>query len=167
MHNSVRITALLVALLLMVATLVIVLIYHPWSNSTSNPLTGLIQPAAPLVEPVTKDISADRGWQNTGILLTSGETIRFQFMSGEINDGNAVIRGLNGVGWVCGQSDCCEPMPNVARDALIGRVSDHLFPIGDRSEITVSANGELQLRINDCDAGLFDNAGSFQVKISP
>jgi hypothetical protein len=58
-------------------------------------------------------------------------------------------------------------MPDVERDALIGRVGDHLFAIGDRSEITLSANGELQLRINDCDSGLFDNSGSFQVKISP
>jgi hypothetical protein len=58
-------------------------------------------------------------------------------------------------------------MPEVARDALIGRVGDHLFLIGDQSAIEVQEGGELQLRINDCDAGLFDNSGSLQVKISP
>jgi hypothetical protein len=120
-----------------------------------------------LTEPVIKDVSAELGWQNTGILLGSGEMLHIQFMAGEIRDGEAVIRGPGGIGWACGESNCCEPMPDVERDALIGRVGDHLFAIGDRSEITFSANGELQLRINDCDSGLFDNSGRFQVKISP
>ena len=58
-------------------------------------------------------------------------------------------------------------MPFVQRDALIGRAGDHLFLIGDSNTIEVQEGGELQLRINDCDAGLFDNSGSFRIKISP
>lgn len=162
MRISFRTLALLIVLMVLVA--VIIMLISQLARSRSG---GLVQQVVPLTEPVTKVISADRGWQNTGILLESGETIHFQFMSGGIRDGEAVIRGPSGIGWACGEGDCCEPMPDVERDALIGRVGDQLFAIGDRSEITVSTTGELQLRINDCDAGLFDNTGSFQVEISP
>jgi hypothetical protein len=50
---------------------------------------------------------------------------------------------------------------------LIGRVRDHLFLIGDKNTIEVQESGELQLRLNDCDAGLADNSGSFRIMISP
>jgi hypothetical protein len=58
-------------------------------------------------------------------------------------------------------------MPEVQRAALIGRVKDHLLVIADKNTIEVQESGELQLRINDCDEGLFDNSGSLKVKISP
>jgi hypothetical protein len=124
-------------------------------------------PAAPLTEPVINDISADRGWQTTGILLDSGMTIQFQYLSGEIRDGETILRGPSGSGYICGDSTCCEPMPEVQRAALIGRVKDHLLVIADKNTIEVQESGELQLRINDCDEGLFDNSGSLKVKISP
>ena len=162
MPMSSRTLGLLIVLIVLVVAILILVTQLALSRSR-----GLTEPAVPLIEPVTKDIFAERGWQNTGILMESGETIHFQFLNGEIRDGEAVIRGPSGIGWACGKSDCCEPMPDVERDALIGRVGDQLFAIGDMSEITISANGELQLRINDCDAGLFDNSGSFRVKISP
>jgi hypothetical protein len=127
----------------------------------------LPRPAVPLTEPVTTEISAELGWQTTGVLLESGKTIHFQFMSGEIRDGEAVIRGPAGTGYICGGSGCCEPIPDVRRDALIGRAGDYVFPIGDKTAVEVRQSGELQLRINDCDDGLFDNSGSLIVKISP
>src|SRR5918993_102206 len=117
-------------------------------------------PAAPLTEPVINDISADRSWQTTGILLDSGMTIQFQYLSGEIRDGETILRGPSGSGYICGDSTCCEPMPEVQRAALIGRVKDHLLVIADKNTIEVQESGELQLRINDCDEGLFDNSGS-------
>jgi hypothetical protein len=157
-----RALGLFIVLLILVATLI--LLVNQLVRSRARSPAELV---GPLTEPIIKDVSAEHGWQNTGILLESSQTIHIQYMSGELRDGEAVIRGPSGIGWSCGESDCCEPMPDVERDALIGRVGDHLFAIGDRSEVTVSANGELQLRINDCDAGLFDNSGSFQVKISP
>ena len=122
---------------------------------------------APLLKPVTLGISAELGWQNTGILLESGETFKVQFMSGEIRDSDSVIRGPAGVGYICRDSSCCEPMPEVQRGALIGRVGDDLFLIGDKSMVEVEESGELQLRINDCDEGLVDNSGSLEIKISP
>jgi hypothetical protein len=114
-----------------------------------------------------QEVAADRGWKTTGILLKAGETIQFQFLSGEIRDGDTIIRGPAGVGWACGDSTCCEPMPLEGRDALIGRVGDEFFLIGDQNEVAVASEGELLLRINDCDAGLSDNSGSLLVKIAP
>jgi hypothetical protein len=49
----------------------------------------------------------------------------------------------------------------------MGRVADHLFLIGDSHTIEVQEGGELQLRINACDAGLVDNSGALKIKISP
>lgn len=123
--------------------------------------------ASYLIEPVVRDISASLGWQSTGVLWRAGETIKFQYVSGEIRDAESIIRGPAGVGYACGDSTCCEPIPDAPRDALIGRVGDHRFLIGDRSAIEVQEGGELQLRINDCDVGLFDNSGGLQVRISP
>jgi hypothetical protein len=128
---------------------------------------SILEPALPLVEPVTRDIAAGLGWQKTKILLESGQTYRVQFVAGEIRDGESIFRGPAGSGYVCGDRTCCEPMPDVPRDALIGRVGDHIFLVGDKSKLEVQESGELQLRVNDCDEGLFDNSGSLTVQISP
>lgn len=162
MRPSWRTFVLLIALIILVAAITLFV-----NQLISSRSVALLEPARPLVGPVTKNISAELGWQNTNILLKSGEMIHIQFMSGEIRDGDTVIRGPSGVGWACGKSSCCEPMPEGERDALIGRVGDHIFLIGDKNTMEVRESGELQLRINDCDEGLFDNEGSLTVKISP
>ena len=162
MRMSWRTPSLLIALFILLAAITVLV-----ARLISTRSDGILEPAVRLMEPVTKDISAELGWQNTGILLEAGETIRLQFISGEIRDGDAIIRGPSGVGWACDDSSCCEPLPVEQRDALIGRVGDHLFLIGDQNTLKVQESGELQLRINDCDAGLFDNAGKLTIKISP
>src|SRR5919109_3437161 len=146
MRMSWRTPSLLIALFILLAA--ITLLVARLSSTRSG---GALEPAVPLTEPVTKDISAELGWQNTGILLEAGETIQFQFIAGEIRDGDSIIRGPSGVGWACEDSSCCEPLPVEQRDPLIGRVGDHLFLIGDQNTLTVQESGELQLRINDCD----------------
>ena len=162
MHTSRRMFVVYILLIVIVAAVTLLI-----SELVRDRSAILNEPPAPLLGPVTQTISASRGWQNTGIALHSGETIKVQFMSGEIRDGEAVIRGPAGTGYICGDSSCCEPMPNVQRGALIGRVGDDLFLIGDKSTIEVQESGELQLRINDCDEGLVDNSGSLEIKISP
>jgi hypothetical protein len=80
-------------------------------------------PAAPLAGgmELQKEVSANLGWQAAGVRLRSGEIIQIQFISGEIRDAEAIVRGRAGVGWACEASDCCEPMPFEQRDALIGQ----------------------------------------------
>lgn len=139
-----------------------------WILQLLQPRFGdAVDTAVPLVEPVIRDISAEFGWQNTGILVESGDAIQIQFMAGEIQDGDVIIRGPAGTGYMCGDSSCCEPLPESPRGALIGRVRDNIFLIGDEATMEIQESGELQLRINDCDEGLFDNSGSLTVKISP
>jgi hypothetical protein len=161
-------TFLKISSLLVVAAVVILLAVGLWRSGIflDAPQTPAY-PTAHLTEPVLREISASAGWQSTGVLVRPGETIRFQYMSGEIRDADSVIRGPAGAGYTCGDSTCCEPVPDAPRAALIGRVGDHLFPIGDRSAIEAQEAGELQLRVNDCDSGLFDNSGSLQMKIAP
>jgi len=161
MHMSLKTLGRLLALAIFVVA-VLMWITPVIRNRYLNPT----EQAGPLIEPVMRNILADLGWQNTGILLESGEMINIQFRAGEIRDGDTILRGLAGTGYICGGSTCCEPMPHVQRGALIGRVQNHLFLIGDQNTIQVQETGELQLRVNDCDSGLFDNTGSFQVKIS-
>jgi hypothetical protein len=127
MRMSWRTLGLLIVLMVLVAAILLLITQLALSRSR-----GLTEPAVPLTEPVTKNVSAERGWQNMGILLEAGETIHFQFMSGEIRDGEAIIRGSSGIGWACGESDCCEPMPDVDRDTLIGRVGAHLWRLATR-----------------------------------
>jgi hypothetical protein len=162
MRMPLRIAGLLIVLIVLVAAITITVTQLIQSRSGDRS-----EPAVRLIEPVTKDISAERGWQNTGVRLGSGETLHIQFIAGEIYDGDTVIRGPAGSGYICGDAGSCEPIPGAQRVALIGRVEDHIFLIGDKNTIEVQENGELQLRINDCDAGLFDNSGSLTVKISP
>ena len=166
MRMSARTIAILLALIFMLAA-VILWVLQRTQEAPASSLGDIFKPAAPLMGRVMHEVAADRGWQTTDILVKAGETIRFQFQSGEIQDGDTVIRGPAGVGWACGESSCCEPMPLAGRDALIGRVGDEFFLIGDQSEVAIASEGELQLRINDCDAGLSDNSGSLLVEISP
>jgi hypothetical protein len=165
MRAVVKTVAVLTVLLIFAAAIIGLTTGLKTSGSPTNPSQNPIEPRVSLTEPLIKDISADLGWQNTGVTLRSGERINILYVSGEIRDAESIIRGPAGAGWTCGEGTCCEPMTNVPRDALIGRVGDHLFLIGDKNAITVTTNGELQLRINDCDAGLFDNSGSLKVKI--
>jgi hypothetical protein len=166
MRMSLRTIGLLTVLLIFVAAAIT--LTTEWIRDKPSIITNTPQslPLSNLTEPVVKDISADLGWQSAGLLVNSGEKINIQYISGEIRDAESIIRGPAGIGYACGESTCCEPVPDVQRDALIGRVGDDLFLIGDKNTIEVRASGELQLRINDCDSGLFDNSGSFKVRIS-
>ena len=163
MRTFLKITGLLIlgAIIVVLAAFWLRPRFIPVSHPRQAPTTFLLS------EPVSLDISASAGWQSTGVLVRPGETIRFQYISGEIRDADGIIRGPYGAGYTCGDSTCCEPIPDAPRSALIGRVGGHLFLIGDRYAIEAREEGELQLRVNDCDEGLFDNSGSLQMKISP
>lgn len=161
MRVSLKTVGLLTALVVFVAAVTLFVQQRVQTHSQA------FAPAVPLQGAVIREVSGELGWQNTGILLAPGETIKFQFMAGEIQDGDIILRGPAGTGYTCGTGTCCEPIPGAQRDTLIGRVGDHLFRIGDKRAIEVQEGGELQLRINDCDDGLFDNSGSFQIKIFP
>jgi hypothetical protein len=60
---------------------------------------------------------------------------------------------------------CVEPLPTFPTDALIGRVGNQQFYVGQRTIITIEQTGTLSLRMNDGDYDLWDNDGTLQVGI--
>ena len=121
---------------------------------------------SPQLETISFEVAADRRWQETAVIIQAGEQFSVEFVSGEITDLNTIVSDGRGVGYACNSSDCCEPMPFEGRSALIGKVGGELFYIGNGGTFTAETTGPLELRINDCDAGLEDNAGSLKVNIT-
>ncbi len=117
----------------------------------------------------TVKVAADQGWQDTEVALQAGEQVRIEYVSGQAQDQEITLIDGTGADFVCGHAGCCEPLPDARRSALIGRVGrldDAIFYVGNGVEITVETTGNLFLRINDCNSGLFDNSGEFQVLVT-
>jgi len=115
------------------------------------------------------DIAADQGWQDTGIAFLSGEQVLIEYISGQVQDLDTKIIDGTGSDYICGHAGCCEPMPNARRSALIGKIGsidDGIFFVGNGIDLPVETSGTLFLRINDCNSGLEDNSGQFQVQIT-
>lgn len=109
-------------------------------------------------------VHANRPWTDTGLVVRSGEAMRFA-ASGEIKfgmgdtqranaDGNAEVRNTS------------FPVSSAPVGALIGRIgTGEPFLIGSRTEpITMGRTGRLFLGIND--DGFGDNTGQFVVKVT-
>jgi hypothetical protein len=109
------------------------------------------------------DVQADDGWQDTGWQLKTGQHFQVAYVSGQVVDRDVAIEGGNGWDYVCGRASCCEPLPTARRSALIGKINHQIFFIGNGGEFTAPSDGQLLLRINDCDEGLYDNSGSLKV----
>jgi hypothetical protein len=115
------------------------------------------------------EIAADQGWQDTGIAFQSGEQVLIEYVSGQVQDQETKIIDGTGSDYVCGHAGCCEPMPTAPRSALIGKIGsidDGMFLVGNGINLPVEISGTLFLRINDCNSGLEDNSGQFQVQIT-
>lgn len=117
--------------------------------------------------PRTVVVRASWGWQETGVFLAPGRRFRLRYVSGEIRDRETHIPDANGSDYVCGNPGCCEPLPEVRRSALIGRFSGPAFAVGNRGEFEAGDGGQLLLRVNDCDEGLYDNSGELTVEFVP
>jgi hypothetical protein len=82
-------------------------------------------------------------------VLVAEQTIDVHYVSGSIMDATTQIADANGSDYICGQTDCCEPIPNARRSALIARIQSETLLVGNSRHISVAAPGELYLRIND------------------
>jgi hypothetical protein len=121
----------------------------------------------PLDSPTTVQVRADRGWQPAGVRVNANQTFTIEYVAGTIHDREVTIANGGGADYVCGSADCCEPIPNERRAALIARVEGHIFVVGNRTRFTAPQAGRVFLRINDCDDGLGDNGGTLEVRIVP
>jgi Domain of unknown function (DUF1772) len=113
------------------------------------------------------DVVASRGWQPSGVRVAAGRPLTIAYVSGTIQDRETAIADAGGSDYVCGAPDCCEPAPNSRRSALLARVRGEIVTIGNRVTFTPRTAGPLELRINDCDEGLFDNSGVLKVIVTP
>lgn len=126
------------------------------------------------VPPSNFTIDASKKWQKTGIVMNAHTTGTIRYADGvwtansEDNDG--VLYDANGnPTYINAKSGYT--MPNKNEGALIGKVGETIFLIGNDSTIPLGVAGELELCINDdlngeYGAGLTDNKGAVNVKIS-
>jgi hypothetical protein len=115
----------------------------------------------------TIEVRADRGWQDSGVMLDGKSPFTLRYVTGEVRDRDLTITNASGSDYVCGRADCCEPMPRVRRGALVGRIGRDVFDVSNGGRFTRSQKGALFLRINDCDAALHDNQGTLTIEFIP
>ncbi len=109
-------------------------------------------------------VSADVGWNDTGIDVRSGQTVYFE-ATGQARWGRDRRDGP--AGERNSPPNPGRPMPNRNAAALIGKIgtdSTDLFFIGDDTgPVRIRGNGRLYLGIND--DVLTDNSGNFRVVV--
>jgi hypothetical protein len=124
--------------------------------------------------PVRFVIYANQGWQDTNIRVFSDEMVTVRYISGEWTGGIGKGNWYDGRGdliakYKCVEnynpSICDEPMPNVYNGTLVGKIGDSLIEIGNYLQFKSREEGDLFLRMNDHDEGLFDNEGVLTVEI--
>lgn len=108
-------------------------------------------------------VPGNQQWTPTGITVRKGDVVRFN-TTGEVQftpDPNdiAVSAGSKAQKYVGGA-----PLPRNFAGALIARVGNgEPFPIGDQTQVTMPADGQLFLGINDDNVS--DNRGGFRVVV--
>ncbi|WP_434608457.1 GMC family oxidoreductase [Pseudomonas sp. D2-30] len=120
---------------------------------------------------VTMQVQSNKAWQGTGVQLNAQVPRVVRYVSGQwcaskeggMVDGNGGSRHITYSSYT---------LPGAAEGALIGRVGDGGTPflIGDRAQLPVNQQGELQLCINDDltrqhGAGLTDNVGALTIRV--
>ncbi|MGB7538653.1 MAG: hypothetical protein WBM17_08955 [Anaerolineales bacterium] len=123
---------------------------------------------------VKMEVFANQGWQNSKVGVSPDDTVTVRYVSGKWTGG--IGRG----NWYDGRGDliakykcvenyepnlCDEPMPGVFNGTLVGKIGRSIFEIGNFLQFYPREKGDLYLRMNDHDEGLFDNEGSLIVEI--
>ncbi len=113
-------------------------------------------------------VDATKTWQDTGVAISADTLLHLQVVDGLWTHWKdfAPYNNGHGGGFICGDPSCGEPLPYSHQGALIGRVGNHVFEIGFEGLITTEDSGNLELRINDADNGLFDNDGILTVEMA-
>jgi hypothetical protein len=107
------------------------------------------------------NVSATIDWTDAGVQVRAGQTIYFD-ASGQVRWGRDRRDGPDGE--KNSPYNPARPLPNRPGAALIGRIGDDVFFIGDADDgIRVRNSGRLYLGIND--EYLQDNSGSFRVTV--
>ncbi len=106
-------------------------------------------------------VAADTAWTDTGIDVRAGQTVYFE-AQGQVRWGQGRRDGPGGER--NSPSNPNRPMGNRNAAALIGKIGDDMFFIGDETgPVRLRSSGRLYLGIND--DVLTDNSGSFRVVV--
>lgn len=139
-----------------------------WTYMFGRP-TAIQRLFLPLVvkPPLSLEVFSNQNWQDSGVTLAQGQHFSIQYISGMWTYSTGMIAPFdaNGDNYICNSVNCCEPLPTVRKGALLGKVGNNTFFVGNRGTFTANSTGSLSLRMNDCDSDLGDNSGSIRVAI--
>jgi hypothetical protein len=108
-------------------------------------------------------VSGTQAWTPTGLTVRRGEQLVIN-ATGEVRLSADASDAASPTGSRAGRTSANAPLPQVPVGALIARVGNSApFPLGDNLKVTMPANGQLFLGINDDHTG--DNQGGFRVNI--
>jgi hypothetical protein len=108
-------------------------------------------------------VSGSTAWTPTGTTVRQGDRVTFA-ATGELQLSTDAADLANANGARSGRKSGTAPVPDAAAGALIGKVGNSApFPIGENATVTMPANGQLFLGINDDHVN--DNAGGYRVTI--
>lgn len=117
-------------------------------------------------------VAATKPWMETGVETSDNGGIEIKYITGKWTcnpqvDGGALYgpEGLRGYIAKDGYA-----LPGLAEGALVGRVDNHVFLVGNQFSVSLPTTGEIELCINDdlegvYGAGLTDNKGAVEVVV--
>jgi hypothetical protein len=117
-------------------------------------------------------VDATKAWQATGVIVPKGAQLNIKYQAGTwVYNSDRPACGAGGVTGLIAKQDYA--LPGAPEGALIGRLGDRTFLVGENYSETINDPdpAELNLVINDdlmheYGAGLADNRGSITVRIT-
>lgn len=115
--------------------------------------------------PVT--VRARRDWQRAGVRLAAGQTVEIVYVAGGWTTWRGVVAPHDAAGdpHLAGPT---EPLPGAPKGALVGRIGDAApFLVGaGGTTVAATADGPLQLGMNDAPLARHDNAGAVELSVT-
>jgi len=109
-------------------------------------------------------VNGSAAWTPTGMTVRQGDRLTFN-ATGEVRLSTDAADVANANGSRAGRKAASAPVPDAATGALIAKVGNSApFPIGESQTVTMPANGQLFLGINDDHVG--DNSGGYRVTVT-
>ena len=122
-------------------------------------------------------LDAKSDWQATGLWVKKGQTVSLEChgvwaVAPENENQRWPDTGPEGHGNHPGEKvhrlgNPKKELPGTPFGALLGKVSDRVFPIGNRRKIVIQSEGELYLVVNDYPFYRHDNRGGLSITIFP
>lgn len=142
----------------------------PTATRTPLPSSTATQTATPTPETRSWEVDVDArlGWQDTGIDVQAGEMLEISYQAGQWRNRSDIdlIAPNGGITELCDHEGCPEPLRAFPQGGMIGQIGEGvIFSVGDYTRLYIGTGGRLRLRINDLDAGLWDNTGNVLMQV--